>query len=123
MVSTQVEYISHAAGRRGRRVQDAAADDAARQLQNLNVLLFLRVSGTCRGCQANPFFTNQIVGRKKHRRDRRLFDNPISTNSMRAGVPTEAKTLRAFSNILRSSLVRSILDAVSKPNLGLLEKP
>ncbi|KAL3941263.1 MAG: hypothetical protein SGBAC_004353 [Bacillariaceae sp.] len=109
MVATEVEYISHA--RRRRTLEE---DDAARQLQNLNVLLFLRVSGTCNGCQSNPFFTNQVVGRKKRqRRNRELFDHPVS-NSMRSGVPSEAETLIAYSNSLRSTSMDlgSIMDAV-----------
>lgn len=103
MVSAQLESMTHA---RQRKLDKGDS----RELQNLNVLLFLRVSGTCRGCQSNPFFTNQVVGRRSRRQ---LFDNPISNNSMTTGVPTEAETLWAYSLRLQAENLGSILNAIS----------
>jgi hypothetical protein len=81
----------------------------SRQLGRRHYLLFLRISGSCRGCGSNSFFTNQ-----SNRRDRKLLDESGSDNLL-PGVPTEAALLAAYSSELSSSLVDygSIVGAVS----------
>jgi Fe-S cluster biogenesis protein NfuA len=92
----------------GRRRMDHPQQES-RQLQSQNILLFLRISGSCRGCGSSPFFTNQVVGRH-----RKLFDKNVS-DDLRPGVPTEAALLAAYSSRLSSSSgdYGSIVDAVS----------
>lgn len=97
METATVESIPH-----GRRTTQEVS---TRKLQNLNILLFLRISGSCRGCGSNPFFTNQAGGRRK------LFEKNVS-DDLQPGVPTEEALLAEYSARLNSENIGSIVDAV-----------
>jgi hypothetical protein len=71
----------------GRRLDHPQQE--SRQLQTMNYLLFLRVSGSCNGCGSDFFFTNQVNRRRKL--------------DVHSGVPTEPELLAACSCLLSSS--------------------
>jgi hypothetical protein len=100
MITATVESMTA-----GRRRLDHPQQES-RGLQ-MTYLLFLRISGRCRGCRRNPWFTNQT-----NRRDRKLDEN-VSDDRL-PGVPTEAALLAAYSSGLSSSSedYGSIVDAV-----------
>jgi Fe-S cluster biogenesis protein NfuA len=115
MVSTYNEAIENCDDPFDRKMADAVVDsiaDARRQLarqasrglQNLNILLFLRVSGTCNGCGSNRFFFNQVARRK-------LFDKNVSADQ--CVVPETDIFLAAYSASLDSGDFGSIVGAIS----------
>jgi hypothetical protein len=63
----------------------------SRQLQNNNILLFLRATGSCNGCGDDNFTGNQV------RRHRKLQDVLLP------GVPSQSELFDAYSALLNSS--------------------
>jgi Fe-S cluster biogenesis protein NfuA/bacterioferritin-associated ferredoxin len=115
MISTYNEEIESCDDPFDRRMVDAVVESiadgrrqltrqASRGLQNLNVLLFLRVSGTCNGCGSNRFFFNQVNRRK-------LFDKNDSADLCE--VPKADIFLAAYSARLESGDFGSIVGAIS----------
>jgi hypothetical protein len=98
-----VELVSAEPGRR--RLDHAQQE--SRELQ-MSYLIFLRISGRCRGCRRNPWFTNQTNGRHRKLNPETVDDD------LRPGVPTEAELLAAYSSRLSSHSHHygSIVDAV-----------
>jgi hypothetical protein len=102
MSKATVETMTHGSRRLDHPQQES------RQLQ-MSYLLFLRTSGSCRGCGSNTLFTNQTG-----RRDKRLLNEIVSDNLL-PGVPTVSALLAAYSARLSSSSgdYGSIVDAGS----------
>jgi hypothetical protein len=90
----------------------------SRALQNLNIFVFLRVSGFCSGCGNDPFFTNQIVRRE-------LFDKNnvfAPSDALIPGIPTAEAVLEAYSDVLASGDFECVQDVESLEEMANLPK-
>ncbi|KAL3934471.1 MAG: hypothetical protein SGBAC_009819 [Bacillariaceae sp.] len=72
-----------------------------RRLQNLNIFVFLRVSGQCNGCQNNAFFFNQVV-------DRRLQECSIVTPDAFLGTFNNGLNSDDFGNVANALSVKDV---------------